>query len=66
MILEQHIVLQQLSFDLGEAELNQQLDQMAIDQSYTERTVVFPKNIKIYDVADFQRRVSQLFAPLNI
>ena len=63
---QQQIVPQQLSLDLGEAESNQQLGQTAIDQAGVERSVVFPKNIKIYDVADFQRRVSHLFAPLNI
>ena len=31
-----------------------------------KRSVVFPKNIQIYNVPDFQRRVSQLFEPLNI
>jgi len=51
----------QLSLDFGETESFQQLDRPGI-----ERSVVFPKNIQIYDVADFQRRVSQLFAPLNI
>ena len=66
MVLEQHIVPQQLQLDLGEALLNKQLEQIAIDQTCIERSVVFPKNIKIYDVADFQRRVSQLSAPLNI
>ena len=57
---------QQLSLNLGDAETNQQLGQTAIDQSGIERSVVFHKNIKIYDMADFQRRVSRLFAPLNI
>ena len=28
--------------------------------------MIFPKNVQIFDVADFQHRVSQLFAPLNI
>ena len=28
--------------------------------------MIFPKNVQIYDVADFQNRFSQLFAPLNI
>ena len=66
LVSQQHIVPQQLSLDLGEAESKQQLGQTAIDQTGIERSVVFPKNIKIYDVADFQRRVSQLFVPLNI
>ena len=66
LVSQQHIVPQQLSLDLGEADSNQQLGQTSIDQTGLERSVVFPKNIKIYDVADFQRRLSQLFAPLNI
>ena len=66
LVSEQHIVPQQLSLDLGEATSNQQLCQTVIDQPGIERSVVFPKNIKIFDVADFQRRVSKLFAPLNI
>ena len=66
LVSQQHIVPQQLSLDLGEAESNQQLGQTAFNQTGIERSVVFPKNIQIYDVADFQRRVSQLFAPLNI
>ena len=65
-ISQQHIVPKQLSLDFGEAELNQRLGQKAIDQTNIERSVVFPRNIKIYDVAVFQRWVSQLFAPLNI
>ena len=63
---QQQIAPQQLSLDLGETKLTQQLGRTAIDQAGIERSVVFPKNIKIYDVADFQRRVSHLFAPLNI
>ena len=66
LVSQQHIVPQQLTLDLGEAESNQQLGQTIVDQIGIERSVVFPKNIKIYDVADFQRRVSQLFAPLKI
>ena len=66
LVSQKHIVPQQLALDLGEAESNQQLGETAIAQTGIERSVVFPKNIKIYDVADFQRRVSQLFAPLNI
>jgi len=30
------------------------------------RSVVFPKNIEIFNVPEFQQRVSKLFAPLNI
>ena len=66
LVSQQHIVPQQLTLDLGEAESNQQLGQTIVDHIGIERSVVFPKNIKIYDVADFQRRVSSLFAPLNI
>ena len=66
LVSQQHIVPQQLSLDLGEAETNQQLGKTAIEPSDRERSVVFPKNIKIYDVANFQRQISQLFAPLNI
>ena len=66
LVSQQYIVPQQLSLDLGEAESNQQLGKTAIDHASIERSVVFPKNIKIYDVADFQRRVSQFFSPLNI
>ena len=65
-VSQQHIAPKQLSLDLGEAESNQRIGQKAIDRTGIERSVVFPKNIKIYGVADFQRRVSQLFAPLNI
>ena len=66
LVSQEHIVPQQLTLDLGEAESNQQFGKTIVDQIGIERSVVFPKNIKIYDVADFQRRVSQLFAPLNI
>jgi len=31
-----------------------------------KRSVVFPKNIQIYNVPDFQLQVSKLFEPLNI
>ena len=51
---QRNIFPQQLSLDLGEAEKNQKLGQTAIDQNGIEQSVVFPKNIKIYDVADFQ------------
>ena len=30
------------------------------------RSVIFPKNIQIFNVTEFQRQVSQLFDPLNI
>ena len=31
-----------------------------------KRSVIFPKNIQIFNVPEFQRQVSQLFEPLNI
>ena len=31
-----------------------------------KRSVIFPKNIQIFNVPEFQRQVSQLFSPLNI
>ena len=34
--------------------------------SGVKRSVVFPKNIQIFNVPEFQRQVSQLFEPLNI
>ena len=63
LVSQRHIVAKQLSLDLGEAESYLRRGQKAIDQTGIEWSVTFPKNIKIYDVADFQRRVSQLFAP---
>ena len=66
LVSQQHIVSQQLSLDLVEAVTNQQLSQIAFGRTGIERSVVFPKNIKIYEVADCQRQVSQLFASSNI
>ena len=34
--------------------------------SGVKRSVIFPKNIQIFNVLEFQRQVSQLFDPLNI
>tara|TARA_B100001093_G_scaffold236560_1_gene226644 strand:+ start:2669 stop:3043 length:375 start_codon:yes stop_codon:yes gene_type:complete len=34
--------------------------------SAVKRSVIFPKNIQIFNVPEFQRQVSQLFDPLNI
>ena len=34
--------------------------------SGVKRSVIFPKNIQIFNVPEFQRQVSQLFDPLNI
>ena len=31
-----------------------------------KRSVIFPKNIQIFNVPEFERQVSQLFDPLNI
>ena len=31
-----------------------------------KRSVIFPKNIQIFNVPEFQKQVSQLFDPLNI
>ena len=43
LVSQQHIVPQQLTLDLGEAESNQQLGQTIVDQIGIERSVVFPK-----------------------
>ena len=43
LVSQQHIIPQQLSLDLGEAESNQQLGETAIDQTGIERSVVFQK-----------------------
>ena len=48
LLSPQQIGPKQLSLDLGEAESNQQLDQTGV-----ERSVISPKNVQIYDVADF-------------
>ena len=34
--------------------------------SGVKRSVIFPKNIQIFNVPEFQHQVSQLFDPLNI
>jgi hypothetical protein len=34
--------------------------------SGVKRSVIFPKNIQVFNVPEFQRQVSQLFDPLNI
>ena len=34
--------------------------------SGVKRSVIFPKNIQIFNVPEFQRQVSQLFDPLHI
>jgi len=38
----------------------------ALQGGDVKRSVVFPKNIQIFNVSEFQRQVSQLFDPLNI
>ncbi len=52
----------QLSLDLDLDDANSQ-DSM---NHNVRRSVIFPKNIQIFNVAEFQRQVSQLFDPLNI
>ena len=52
----------QLSLDLD-------LDDIETRQSQDDgvkRSVIFPKNIRIFNVPEFQRQVSQLFDPLSI
>ena len=52
----------QLSLDLDLEDAS--YDYLA--DSVVKRSVVFPKNIQIFNVPEFQRQVSQLFNPLNI
>ena len=52
----------QLSLDL---ELEDAPSAHSVD-SGVKRSVIFPKNIQIFNVPEFQRQVSQLFNPLNI
>ena len=49
-----------LDLDLGDAPSGQLLD------GAVKRSVIFPKNIQIFNVPEFQRQVSKLFEPLNI
>ena len=52
----------QLSLDLD-------LDDVGVNHprdSGVQRSVLFPKNIQIFNVPEFQRQVSKLFDPLNI
>ena len=49
-----------LDLDFGDIELRQPQD------GGVKRSVIFPKNIHIFNVPEFQRRVSQLFDPLSI
>ena len=52
----------QLSLDL---DLEVAPSDLPADSS-VKRSVIFPKNIQIFNVTEFQRQVSQLFEPLNI
>ena len=52
----------QLSLDL---DLEDAPSALSAD-SGVKRSVIFPKNIQIFNVPEFQRQVSQLFEPLNI
>ena len=60
--LEEYSFPHQLSLDLGidEASMVQQRE------NGIKRSVIFPKNIQVFNVPEFQRRVSRLFDPLNI
>lgn len=52
----------QLSLDLDLDEL----DTLSRRDGGMKRSVIFPKNIHIFNVPEFQRQVAQLFEPLNI
>lgn len=52
----------QLSLDLDLDDV----DVRHLQASGVKRSVIFPKNIQIFNVPEFQRQVSQLFDPLNI
>ena len=49
-----------LDLDLDDAE------QKGSKDGDVKRSVIFPKNIQIFNVSEFQRQVSKLFDPLNI
>ena len=49
-----------LDLDLGDA------DSLCGPSDGMKRSVIFPKNIYIFNVPEFQRQVAQLFEPLNI
>ena len=57
----EHALPRQLSLDFG-------LDYLSAEKSKpsVQRSVIFPKNIQIFNVAEFQKRVSALFDPLHI
>ena len=56
-----HALPRQLNLDFG-------LDDASTQESKpsVQRSVIFPKNIQIFNVAEFQKRVSALFDPLHI
>ena len=56
-----NVLPRQLSLDFG-------LDHVGTPESKSgaRRSVIFPKNIQIFNVAEFQKRVSALFDPLHI
>ena len=49
-----------LDLDLGDA------DPKDLKDGDVKRSVIFPKNIQIFNVPEFQRQVAQLFDPLKI
>ena len=49
-----------LDLDLDDA------DPKDLREGYFKRSLIFPKNIQIFNVPAFQQQVSQLFDPLNI
>ena len=52
----------QLSLDLDLDDVGPK----ALQGGHVKRSILFPKNIQIFNVSEFQRQVSQLFEPLNI
>ena len=52
----------QLSLDLDLDDAGQK----DLKDGEVKRSVIFPKNIQIFNVPEFQRQVSQLFDPLSI
>ena len=52
----------QLSLDLDLDDV----DSKNLKDGNVKRSVIFPKNIQIFNVSEFQRQISQLFDPLNI
>ena len=60
--LAEHSSPHQLSLDLGIDETSM----IKRKKNGLKRSVVFPKNIQVFNVPEFQRQVSRLFDPLNI